>query len=124
MNAPDDDGTRSPDPDEDHRIRLCRKLVKARVRVGNRLGFDLCPAPAWDILLDLYIAAHEARPVQIWSLCIAANIPTSTAHRKISEMVKNGVLLRGNLGGRVIVSLSSEIKARLDVLLDELAKLF
>lgn len=112
-----------PDPTIEGRVRLCRGLIKQRARVGVHLGFDLCPAPAWDILLDLYLARHLGRIVHIWSLCIAANIPTSTAHRHICAMVKSGILDRGHDGGRVTISLSTTFATKLDGLLDDLLKL-
>ncbi|WP_157217980.1 MarR family transcriptional regulator [Flavisphingomonas formosensis] len=62
-------------------------LIAERKLLGERLGFDACPSPTWDILLDLYLAHHERRAIYLWSLCIAANIPLSSAHRKISELV-------------------------------------
>ena len=103
------------------RLEICRLLIKERKRVGNHLGFELCPVPAWDMLLDLYVAYHEARGVQIWSLCLASNIPTSTAHRKIGEMVEAGILVREADGGRVIVGLSAAYVEKLDALFDDLA---
>jgi hypothetical protein len=112
--------SRLEDPSH-RRLRVCRLLVKERQRVGIHIGFELCPVPAWDMLLDLYIAHHEGRSVQIWSLCVASNIPTSTAHRKIGEMVDAGILMRGQAGGRVMVSLSPAYREKIDGLFDDLA---
>src|SRR3546814_1843272 len=40
--------------------------------------------PAWDMLLDLYLAAERnTRPVSISSLCIASAVPATTALRWI-----------------------------------------
>jgi len=105
------------------RLRICRLLVKERSRVGIHLGFELCPVPAWDMLLDLFIADHERRAVQIWSLCVASNIPTSTAHRKIGEMVDAGILAREAEGGRVMVRVTPAYRDKLSALLDDLAAL-
>lgn len=105
------------------RIDICRLLIKERKRIGVHLGFELCPAPAWDMLLDLYVARHDRQSVQIWSLCVASNIPTSTAHRKIGEMVDAGILVREPEGGRVIVKLSEVYVSKLEALLDDLAAL-
>lgn len=102
------------------RLWVCRLLIKERKRIGLHLGFELCPVPAWDMLLDLYIAHHEGRAVSIWSLCVASNIPTSTAHRKIGEMVDAGILVRGSVGGRVMMSLSAPYHAKMDALFDDL----
>lgn len=102
------------------REQICRRLIAERKRVGMHLGFDLVPAPAWDILLDLYLANLLGKPTQIWSLCIAANVPTSTAHRKISDMVDRNLLARSMHGGRVMVRLVPDTILKLEGLLDEL----
>ena len=110
----------SRDPAALCRVEACRLLIAERKQVGTHLGFDLCPVPAWDMLLDLYIAYHEGRETHISSLCLAANIPLSTAHRKVGEMVEDGILQRGVGGGRVSVDLTSEYVEKLDRLFDDL----
>ncbi|MDB5726232.1 MAG: MarR-family transcriptional regulator [Novosphingobium sp.] len=109
------------DPIAHNRVQVCRVLIKERKRIGVHLGFALCPVPAWDMLLDLYLAFHQSRAINIWSLCLAANIPSSTAHRKIGEMVDEGIFQRGTEGGRVMVNLTAEYIQKLDSLFDDLA---
>ena len=75
-------------------------------------------------MLDLYLAFHEGRTINVWSLCLAANIPTSTAHRRIGELIEDGVFRRGPDGGRVMVSLTREYIEKLDQLFDDLAAAF
>ena len=108
----------------ERRQRVGRFLTYERKRIGTHIGFDLCPSPVWDILLDLYLARRTAPAIQIWSLCVASNIPTSTAHRRISEMIDGGILVRSTAGGRVMVSLSGDYVDKLDRLLDDVAGLF
>jgi len=112
-----------PVPSTDRREQICRLLMNERKRIGSHIGFDLCPAPVWDILLALYLARRTTPAIQIWSLCIAANIPTSTAHRRITEMIEQDILVRSTMGGRVMVSLSTNYTAKLDRLLDDVAAL-
>jgi predicted transcriptional regulator len=114
--------TGSGDSAAPSRVEACRLLIAERKQIGSHLGFDLCPDPAWDMLLDLYIAFHERRETHISSLCLAANIPLSTAHRKIGEMVEDGILQRGFAGGRVTVDLTGEYVEKLDRLFDDLVK--
>ncbi len=111
------------DQPEARRREVCRRLIAERKLVGAKLGFDLCPAPTWDILLDLYLAHQEDRATYLWSLCMAAHIPTSSAHRKIAELTKKGLLTRsadGDDGRRVSVGLTEECRARLDALIDKI----
>jgi predicted transcriptional regulator len=84
----------TPGRPENRRILLCRALIQIRKAVGDSLGYALCSSPVWDMLLDLYLAEQEHRDVYLWPLCIAANTPLSTAHRRISEMEKLELLVR------------------------------
>lgn len=109
-----------PDDPERCREKICKRLIAERKRVGVHLGFELIPAPAWDILLDLYLAERAGKAVQIWSLCIAANVPTSTAHRKITDMIDDGLLARSMEGGRVMIGLAPGTVVKLEALFDDL----
>lgn len=55
---------------------------------------DLFGEPAWDILLDLFIAAKERRRVSVTSACIDSAVPSTTALRWITILEKNGFLAR------------------------------
>lgn len=50
--------------------------------------------PAWDIILDLFIANRERRPVSISSACIAAEVPSTTALRWIVHLEEQEVIYR------------------------------
>ncbi len=74
--------------------RSIRTLIRHR---RDRMRFfppELFADPAWDILLDLAAARLEGSSVPISSLCIAANVPTTTALRWIATMVDIGLLAR------------------------------
>ena len=112
-----------PDEVTARRERICQVLMHERKRIGVHLGFELCPSPTWDVLLDLYRARQTTPAVQIWSLCMAANIPASTAHRRISGMIEQGILLRSHAGGRVMVGLSADCVQKLDRVVDDMVRL-
>jgi len=62
--------------------------MSASRRVRDRLfGRDLFPNPAWNILLELFVAAEEGRNVTIKSACVAAGVPQSTALRHIAHLI-------------------------------------
>jgi hypothetical protein len=67
-----------------HNRRLRNKLLPA----------ELFSDPAWDMILDLALAALEHRQVSVSSLCLAANVPTTTALRWIKIMLDQGLLVR------------------------------
>jgi len=50
--------------------------------------------PAWDILLDLYAAEAEAKPVDVSSACVAAAVPQTTALRYVGHLEAIGLVQR------------------------------
>src|SRR3546814_11460790 len=61
-----------------------QNLIRCRRLRDRYFDGDLFADPAWDMLLDLYLAAERnTRPVSISSLCIASAVPAPTALRWI-----------------------------------------
>lgn len=73
---------------------LIRKLIRAEHSRSRVIGSKLLGDPAWNILLDLLLAAIEHRRVAVSSACIVAGVATTTALRLINRMVEDGVLVR------------------------------
>lgn len=72
---------------------------------------DLFGEPAWDILLDLFIAAKERRRVSVTSACIGSAVPSTTALRWITILEKHDLLVREADPGdarRIYVKLSTK----------------
>jgi DNA-binding MarR family transcriptional regulator len=96
--------------------------LRMHVVIGGRLGHDLFSAPAWEMLLDLYIRGDH-RPVSLTSLCHAASGTPRTALNTINRMVDRGLLARSpdpDDGRRIHVHLSDHAIALLDQCLSEL----
>jgi hypothetical protein len=55
---------------------------------------DLFGEPAWDILLDLYIAHGEGKPVSVSSACIGSASPATTGLRWLGVLADEGLILR------------------------------
>lgn len=67
--------------------------------------------PAWDILLDLFIAAKERKRLPVTSACIGAAVPATTALRWLTVLEDKGLIVRENDTAdarRVFVRLSAE----------------
>ncbi|HSG56515.1 MAG TPA: winged helix DNA-binding protein [Paracoccaceae bacterium] len=77
-----------PDP------RLVRRIIQQRQLRARFFDGDLFADPAWDMLLDLTAARVEHTRVSATSLCIASNVPPTTALRWISQMTEAGLLER------------------------------
>ncbi len=115
----------SIDPRADRRRQQCLALLRERRIVGDHLGFQLCPNPSWDILLDLYLAELEDRTTYLWQSCVAANTPISSAHRKIGELIEQGLVERtGSFADkrRVGIRLSALGRMKFDRMMDRLVE--
>ncbi|MEJ2411076.1 MAG: MarR family transcriptional regulator [Novosphingobium sp.] len=98
---------------QDHPIwvELARQTYDDRRRRAKIFASEgLFGEPAWDILLDLFIATKERRRVSVTSACIGSAVPSTTALRWITILEKNGFLAREADPGdarRVYVKLSA-----------------
>ena len=81
-------GPALPDP------RLVRQMIAARQAHAKFFDRELFADPAWDMLLDLTAAQAEDQRVSVTSLCIAAEVPATTALRWIKQLVDTGVFKR------------------------------
>jgi DNA-binding MarR family transcriptional regulator len=79
-------------------LSAAEDLYKARrkrdVHFEQFFGGGLFSEPAWDILLDLYINNGRKRTISVSSACLASAVPTTTALRYISELVKRRLVVR------------------------------
>lgn len=66
---------------------------KRQVIFGNP---DLFGEPAWDILLDLFIAHADGKMVSVSSACIGSAAPATTGLRWLGVLADEGLVLRDN----------------------------
>lgn len=83
--------------DLDQFSETARSIYRGR-RLRHRIFPDesLFGEPAWDILLDLFIAEMDSKPLSVTAACIGAAVPTSTALRWIAILEERGFLSRNN----------------------------
>ncbi|MGY6551805.1 MAG: MarR family transcriptional regulator [Erythrobacter sp.] len=70
---------------------------------------ELFGEPAWDILLDLYIAHAEGKAVSVSSACIGSASPPTTGLRWLGVLSDEGLITRQNDASdhrRVMISLT------------------
>jgi len=87
----------APAAGQDHPVwvELARQTYEDRRRRTKIFqSEELFGEPAWDILLDLFIAAKERRRVSVTSACIGSAVPSTTALRWISILERQGLLTR------------------------------
>ncbi len=98
-----------------------RAHIKARRLRERFLPADLFADPAWDMLLDLAAARKEGTRVSVSSLCIAGNVPTTTALRWIKTLIDRGLVARTadpDDARRSFIDLSPGIVPALEACLD------
>lgn len=77
--------------------------------------------PAWDMLLDLTHARLSGKRVSVSSLCIASRVPATTALRRISDLVSEGLATRVRDeadGRRVFVELTEDGFSRMNAYIE------
>lgn len=82
-------------------LALARRYVKQRQLRASAFRSEIFRDPAWDVVLDLYCAHMEGKVVSVMDACIAAAVPTTTAHRCLQRMRREGlVILRRDVEDR------------------------
>lgn len=78
-------------------LALARKTYALRRKRAAIFGNpDLFGEPAWDILLDLFIAAGEHKSVSVSSACIGSAAPATTGLRWLGVLADEGLIVREN----------------------------
>lgn len=92
-------------------LELARKMYALRRKRAAIFGNpDLFGEPAWDILLDLFIAAGDRKSVSVSSACIGSAAPATTGLRWLGVLADEGLVVRENDpedNRRVLVRLTS-----------------
>lgn len=73
---------------------MARMIIRMRDVRDRILGTKLFADPAWDLLLDLYVAAADGRKLTVGDACVGARVPSSTALRWIAEFERDGLIRR------------------------------
>jgi hypothetical protein len=90
-----------------------------------KAGTSLWSDPAWDMLLDLFIANEEGRLVNVTSACIGGCIPTSTGLRRVGQLLEAGLIQRttdASDGRKGMLGLTVETTAHMRRYLDEVVR--
>lgn len=98
------------------RVRAILRVRRARSQI---FGSDLFADPAWDMLLELYLAELAHCRLSVSSLCTGAAVPATTALRWMKVLETRGMIRRTadpTDGRRVFVALSDEARRAMDSL--------
>ena len=75
-------------------VALAERMYRARRLRDNYLPGELFGDPAWDLLLDLYVAQIEGRDIGVTSACVASCVPMTTALRWIGLLEEHALIER------------------------------
>lgn len=74
--------------------RLAYREYQDRSKRAAYFDLSLFGEPAWDLLLDLFIARVSGLRISITSACIAAQVPSTTALRWLKVLERRGLIVR------------------------------
>jgi predicted transcriptional regulator len=77
-------------------LSIARHIYRSRRGRAEFFNAELFADPAWDILLDLFIAELCGKHVSTTRLCLAAAVPATTAHRYVAHLESVGLVTRAN----------------------------
>ena len=105
------------------RIASVRRTIAARADRKRIFNTSLFSDPAWDMLLELYVASLAQRRLQISRLMERTGVPGTTTLRWIAVLEKEGLIQRQSdrLDARlVLLSLTDEGRKGMDAYFDML----
>lgn len=76
------------------RLMLAQACIEARRAREVLFPEGLFGEPAWDMLLELFIARQQDRPVSVSDACLASRAPQTTALRWIEQLEAHGLVER------------------------------
>jgi hypothetical protein len=79
-------------------VEEARRHYRLRRIRDQEFGPALFGEPAWDILLDLYIAASDPRLVSVMSASLATSVSTEDTARWLTLLEKQGLVERFSSG--------------------------
>jgi hypothetical protein len=75
-------------------LAIARRVVRSRNAREALFGSGLFIDPAWEVMLDLFIAGESGQKVSISSVCIAARVPATTALRWLKKLERRNLVVR------------------------------
>ena len=78
-------------------IAMARRTYALRRKRAAIFGnAEIFGEPAWDIMLDLFVAEGEGKSVSVSSACIGSAAPATTGLRWLGVLAEEGLIVREN----------------------------
>ncbi|MDB5661987.1 MAG: uncharacterized protein JWM38_1517 [Sphingomonas bacterium] len=75
-------------------LNTARRMVRERLRRNRFFNPDLFADPAWDMMLDIFIAEAEGRETPVMNLCLSSQVPETTTLRWVKTLEQAGIFIR------------------------------
>ena len=102
-------------------LATARRMIRERLRRQTFFDAGLFADPAWDMMLDLFVAEAEGRETPVMNLCLSSQVPETTTLRWVKTLEHAGVFIRQkdeHDQRRVLVRLSPSAAKSLAAYLD------
>jgi CheY-like chemotaxis protein/DNA-binding MarR family transcriptional regulator len=112
--------------DEDRNTRALRLLSRLQESRTSIFGDAVMPEPAWEMLAELMRARLAGQHLSVTSLALASRSPTTTALRRIEDLIQGGLVTRVpdvEDRRRTWVELTPEGLARMQIFLEGFGRL-
>ena len=73
-------------------LRLAETILEMRTVRDVVFGAEWFADPAWDMLLEVYVAQNQGKSTQLQAMCSAARVPRSTGDRVANRLVAASLL--------------------------------
>lgn len=103
-------------------LKAARRIHFVRRQRDMLFGPGLFGDPGWDILLNLYIAAHDGRRMSVCDTCMGTALPQTTVLRWVGQLVAIGLVTKRDDprdARRVDLRLTPRAIRKLDMLLGD-----
>ena len=75
-------------------VELVRRIRQIRTKRNGLVGAELFRDPAWDMLLELFVAHHQSKRLSVSSVCYSSGVPLTTALRQLQRLEDHGLVSR------------------------------
>ena len=75
-------------------VAAAQRMVRERLRRTQFFNADLFADPAWDMMLDIFLAEAEGRETPVMNLCLSSQVPETTTLRWVKTLEHEGIFVR------------------------------
>jgi hypothetical protein len=110
--------------ENDHVASLAAAILAFRRSRSKILPPELFAEPAWDLLLELFVADAQGRRLTARQVCDRANVPPSVMSRWLKHLSQNSFVV-GDGEGELddLLTLSAEMLAKMEIMMDHARQL-